>query len=296
MKRDEFSGFHPAVNFVYFLMVLVFSMAFAHPVMLVISLSAAIGYAVCLKGRRAVRFQLTCLLPLGLLTMALNPIFNHEGATILFWLPDGNPMTLEAVLYGGAAALMLAAAVTWFACVNEVLTSDKFIWLFGRTIPALSLVLSMALRFVPRFTARMKAVSAARAGAGYGAGGGAVSKVKNGLTVLSVVVTWALENAIETADSMKSRGYGLPGRTAFSVYRWEKRDSAALLFLLYCGGYIIAGAVLGGIDWRYYPLAGGELSSPYAVSIFLAYLALCALPLYLRGKESVKWKSIPSAT
>ena len=31
------------------------------------------------------------------------------------------------------------------------MTTDKFVYLFGRIIPALSLVLSMALRFVPRF-------------------------------------------------------------------------------------------------------------------------------------------------
>ena len=49
-------------------------------------------------------------------------------------------------------------------------------------------------------------------------------KIRYALNMVSILVTWALENAIETADSMKSRGYGLRGRTAFSIYRFNRRD------------------------------------------------------------------------
>ena len=293
MRRDEFAAYHPLVSFLYFVTVLAFTMVFTHPVLLVISLGSAVAYGFYLRGKRVVR-MLGYLLPLCILTMLFNPIFNHEGATILRWLPGGNPLTLEAFLFGGAAGLMLAAAMAWFFCVNEVLTSDKFIWLFGRIIPALATVLSMALRFVPRFTQRMRAVSAARRAAGYQSGEKPAQKVKGAVTALSIVVTWALENAIETADGMKSRGYGLPGRTAFSIYRWEKRDSAAVLFLLYCAGYVAVGSAVGGVYWQYYPLTGGEWSSPFAISIFLAYLALCIMPLYINGREAAKWRSLLS--
>ena len=40
---------------------------------------------------------------------------------------------------------MLAAVALWFSCLSAVMTSDKFIYLFGRVIPALSLLLSMIL-------------------------------------------------------------------------------------------------------------------------------------------------------
>ena len=69
------------------------------------------------------------------------------------------------------------------------------------------------------------------------------------------MLTWSLENAIETADSMKSRGYGLPGRTAFSIYRFDDRDKMALGWLLYCGFFLCCGAAVGGFSWRYYPTA-----------------------------------------
>ena len=51
---------------------------------------------------------------------------------------------------------MLASVVLWFSSYNEVMTSDKFVYLFGRVIPALSLVLSMSLRFIPKFKAQMQ--------------------------------------------------------------------------------------------------------------------------------------------
>ena len=63
--------------------------------------------------------------------------------------------------------------------------------------------------------------------------GSLLRRTKNAMKVFSIMVTWSLESAIETADSMKSRGYGLPGRTAFSIYRFDDRDRAALLWLVY---------------------------------------------------------------
>lgn len=97
-----------------------------------------------------------------LMTILINLAFNHEGATILAYLPSGNPLTRESILSGIAAAAMLAAVVTWFSCYTEIMTSDKFIYLFGRIRPALSLVLSMTLRFVPKFKEQFRVVSDAQ--------------------------------------------------------------------------------------------------------------------------------------
>ena len=128
--RDCFSGYHPTVNFFYFACVLLFSMFFMHPVCLGISLVSALAYSVYLNGRRAIVFNVKFMLPLLLLTALLNPAFNHAGVTILTYLPNGNPITLEAVLYGIAAAVMLVTVIGWFSCYNTVMTSDKFTYLF----------------------------------------------------------------------------------------------------------------------------------------------------------------------
>ena len=296
-SRDTFSGYHPVINFVYFALVLIFTMFFMHPVSLVVSLGCAVAYSIYLTGKNAIRFSLRFILPMMVMAALINPAFNHEGVTVLAYLPSGNPLTLESILYGIASAVMLASVITWFSCYNQVMTSDKFVYLFGRVIPALSLVLSMTLRFVPKFISQLKVVSEAQRSIGRDVSDGTVlRRVKNAITILSIMVTWSLENAIETADSMRSRGYGLPGRTAFSIYRFDERDKTAFIWLCFCGFYIIAGWMSGGIDWRYYPTVKGALTGAFPISFQLVYLALCLTPVILNRMEDRKWKHLRSET
>ena len=87
--------------------------------------------------------------------------------------------------------------------------------------------------------------------------------------------------------------HGLPGRTAFSLYRYSRRDRLLLLWLTLCGAYVAAGWALGGVKWRYYPTARGVLT-PYSASVLLAYFLLCLTPVLLQGKEARTWSSIAS--
>ena len=241
------------------------------------------------------RFSLIFLLPMMLLTLVVNPAFNHQGITILTYLPTGNPLTLESILYGISAAAMLAAVISWFSCYTAVMTSDKFVYLFGRVIPALSLVLSMTLRFVPKFKVQLHVVSEAQRCVGRDVSEGSLlRRIRNAVTVFSIMVTWALENAIETADSMKSRGYGLPGRTAFSIYRFDERDRMILLWFCFCGGILGWGALTGGLSWRYYPTIKGTPLTPVTVCLLLCWAGLCLTPVAINVHADRVWAGLHS--
>ncbi|MDR0405399.1 MAG: energy-coupling factor transporter transmembrane protein EcfT [Clostridiales bacterium] len=293
--RDAFSSYHPAVNMLYFALVLCFSMFFLHPVCLGISLVCASVYALYLNGKKALKFGVIYLLPMMLITVLLNPVYNHEGSTVLTYFPDGNPLTLESIWYGIAAAITMGSVIAWFSCYNEVMTSDKFVYLFGRVIPALSLILSMSLRMVPRFTARLRVIAEAQRCVGRDVSrGGLLTRARHGIRILSVMVTWALENAVETADSMKSRGYGLKGRTAFSIYHIDRRDWYALSYLAVCGALILGGAAVGGLYFRYFPTVKGVGSGALSVSLYAVYAALCVMPVIINLREDLKWRVIRS--
>lgn len=293
--KSEFATYHPIINFMYFVLVLVCSMFFMHPLCLLISVSCAFTYSVVLKGKKSVKFTLLYMLPMMIMAALLNPAFNHEGATVLTYLSSGNPLTLESITYGWAAATMLVAVLLWFTCYNVIMTSDKFIYLFGRIIPALSLILSMVLRFVPKFREQIKAISNAQRCVGRDVSNGSIiQRAKHGITILSIMITWALENSIETADSMKARGYGLPGRTAFSIYRFDKRDKKALLVIGGLGLYVIIGALFGGVYFRYFPTMKGVEVSIYSISVFLAYFAMSISPVAIELWEDRKWKQLQS--
>lgn len=292
---DEFSRYHPMVNFLYFTLVLGFSMFFMHPVFLGISLLCAVCYSIYLNGRRALRFQAVYLLPLLLLTAVMNPVFNHEGITVLTYFRDGNPLTLESVLYGAAAAVMLVTVICWFACFNKIITSDKLIYLFGRILPSLSLLLSMVLRFVPRFGAQLRTVrNAQRCMGQVDSDKNLIKRARHGIKIISIMTTWALENSIETADSMKSRGFGETGRTSFSVFRLQKRDITILILLLACAAAMLAAAWRGALDFQYFPSVRGAGASVWSVLGGVAYFLLCLLPLVLNLTEAILWKRMQS--
>ena len=269
-------------------------MCFLHPACLLLSLAAALRYAVCLNGRRAVRRSLRYLLPAALLAALINPTFNHQGATILTYLPSGNPLTLESIAYGLAAAL-LSAVVTWFSCYTAVMTSDKFMYLFGKVVPAFSLLLSMTLRFVPRFTEQIKRVAEAQQCIGRNVNNGNIfQRAAHGLKILSITTTWALENSVETADSMKSRAYGLRGRTNFSIYRFDRRDGMLLAFLLGVFGTLLFCMHLRKLKILYFPVFIMNETTAGALILYILYGILCMLPLILNIAEDRKWRSLRS--
>lgn len=293
--RDAFSDYHPIVNMAWFVMVILFSMFFMNPVCLGISLCCGITYSLYLSGKKAFWFLIKYMLPLMLITALVNPAFNHRGATILAYLWSGNPLTLESILYGIAAAVMLVTVISWFSCYNVIITSDKFIYLFGRIIPALSLIFSMAMRFVPRFREQLSVVTQAQRCVGRDVSEGKLrQRIRHGITILSIMVTWSLENAIVTADSMRSRGYGLTGRTAFSIFYFTRRDGAAFGAIIICGAYILWGALTDRLSFQYFPyLKGGEFT-PLLLSIFAVYATLCLMPILINLWEDRKWKLIRS--
>lgn len=291
---NEFAKYHPLINFIYFTAVIVFSMIFVHPICLVTSLLCSVMYSIILNGKKALKF-IVMLLPLMLISALINPAFNHEGVTVIAYLPSGNPLTLESILYGIVAASMIATVICWFSCFNKIMTSDKFIYLFGRIIPSLSLILSMTFRFVPKFKEQVQEVSNAQKSMGRDSSEGSVfAIVKNSIRILSAVITWSLENAIDTSDSMKSRGYGLTGRTAYSNYVFDKRDVTALIYLAVTIIYFLIGALLGKIHYRYFPSMRGTYMSFYSTSIFISYIMICIMPIIIEIWEEFKWRKLKS--
>lgn len=294
--NDAFSGCHPFLNFFYFAVVLLFTMFNQHPVFLLISYIAAVMYAFLLNGwKKTLKQNLLVTLPGLLIVALLNPLFNHYGVTMLYYVEaSGNWITLEALVYGLVLGAVMFIVIQWFSCYNCVMTTDKFVYLFGRLIPALSLVLSMALRFVPRFTEQLRVIRNGQKAMGRDVTNGSMlAKAKHGMNILSILVTWALENAIETSDSMRSRGYGMHGRTAFSIYRYTKRDrwltgAFAILASVFAFGCVKGAAFavydpkiqLAGINHAY-----SGCGPVLAVITYLAFAVFCFLPVFLNLAE-----------
>lgn len=294
-RADAFSSCHPAINFFWFLAVILTTMLNSHPVFLGISFLAAFTYAARLQGwRKVVKFNLIATLPAMVIVAFINPAFNHYGVTTLFYLKTG-PVTVEAIVYGLVLASMLFISILWFSCYNRVMTTDKFVYLFGRVIPALSLVLSMVFRFVPRFGQQLTVIRNGQKAVGRDVKNGNIfRRMRYGITILSVLITWALENAIDTSDSMRARGYGLKGRTAFSIFRFDRRDGVVTavlsgLFLVFVAG------MAGGVTFAQYNpkiIIGGLPLSAGSLVVYLSWAALCFFPVILGMIEDAQFREL----
>ena len=292
MKQDAFAGFHPAVNLGFFAAAIGLSMFLMHPAFLAVSALCGCMYLVYLSGGRGFLRQVGYLLPVMAVTALLNPLFNHRGDTVLFYLSGGNAVTLESVCFGLCSAVLMGATILWFNCCTAIFTTDKIIYLFGRIIPSLSLLLSMTLRFIPRFKSYL--LSSIRVQRAMEAPKGRLGTLKQALTAFSATVSWAMEQSIVTADSMKSRGYGSGGRTTYSNYRFERRDGIALAVLGLCVCAAVLPWMLGLVRWEFFPgMTDGGLGFWPGLS-WVCFCGVCLMPLIIDWKEERKWKSLRS--
>ena len=292
MKTNEFKTYHPIINFIYFVFVIVCTCVFLHPLYLAVSFLSAIVFLKVLGER--VFEKLLYMLLAGAFMAFINVLFNHQGATILFYFKNSNPVTLESLIYGGVAAVMIISVIFHFSCYNMVMTSDRFLYLFGKIIPSLSLVFSMTLRFVPQFKKEVKEAAKARQVLDGGNKIGIKEKIKEVATLFSAAVTHSLENSADTALSLKARGYGRGKRSSFSIFKFDNRDFVMLIFLLCLGGYVLVGAILGEIKFLYFPQISFENMTLYSWSVLSAYTLFFFMPCIIELWEVRKWKALKS--
>ena len=175
------------------------------------------------------------------------------------------------------------------------MTSDRIIYIFGKAAPKLSLLISMILALVPKTVTRFKQIRSAQKCIGRDiTDGSPVVRLKNTVRIISCMLQQTLENSIETADSLKSRGYGLPNRTSFSVFRFTVRDCTILLFMALCDILLLIGCFSGITDFYYFPMIKPVVFGYAEAGLYVTYFLMCIMPLVLDIAEDTKWKAIKS--
>lgn len=279
---------HPTALFTYFISVVLLAAFVSDPVFLSEALLGGLLFfifAVEKKDASDIGFYL----PLFFMIAIANPLFSHNGQTPLFFM-NGNPITLEATLCGIGLAVSVVGVLLWCRAFSEIMTGDKFLYLFGRPFPKTALILSSAMRFIPEFRRQIKKVRAAQKAMGFYSSDGFVSKIKSGARVFAAIAAWSLENSIITADSMRARGFGKEKRTNFSLFRFKKRDAAFLCINVCLVLITVIGLAFGAADFSYYPKISFSGSETLTAIVRAAFGILCFLPTAVEIKEALKWK------
>ena len=287
-----FQRLHPAAGFLYFLTVIILLVTSMHPVFLLIGFGTGLFYLIVslrlekagavsdsvLPLGKTVRALPAVCLPAAVFTLILRPLLWHRGVTVLFYVKGGG-VTAETLAYGAASLLLFANMLLWMMLLQPCLSAEKILFLFGRTLPRLGVLLSMTLRFLPLLVKRYDTVRDGQTSLPHSVG-----------KELSIVLAWSLEGAIETADSMEARGYGNRRRTCALTCPWKGTDTAVVLYTAVFGGITAAAFASGAADITFYPAircAGHGIL--YAAGI-IAWVLLLILPAAADLTGEYHWK------
>ncbi len=293
-NQDTFSGYSPHVNFTFYIGTVFFTVLIVHPVFLICSLVLSAVYYLQVRGRQGLR-MIGGMIPLFLALSLLNPLLNTGGSRVLFYLGE-RPYTLEALYYGMALGAMFTAVILWFGSYNRTITSDKFMYVFGRRSPVISMILTMVFRMVPGFQRKARQITTARRCIGkLDAEASVQSKLNASFAVVSSLTSWALEGGVITADSMQSRGYGSGTRSAFSMYSFVKRDRLALCLMAVFIAAVLVSVLRGGTRATYTPelfITGAD--NPWLLIGSICWFMFLSIPIVINVVEEVRWHVLRS--
>lgn len=267
---------HPFVLFMFYFYVIFTAVFTFNPLFLLPALFGALLFLIKLDGAKTVKILIAYIIIFVIIALS-NPLFSHNGATVLFFINDSR-ITFESLIYGICAAMMIVSMLVWFNCFNKVFDSEKIMYLLGRIFPKLALVFSMTLNFIPRMIKDFRSINNAQKSVKH-------SRVKRYIGSFSAVITRCMENSIITSDSMNARGYMLKGRTFFHRYRFTVTDAVYLCVFT----ALFVTSLLWKCEVIFYPVIQMNLTALNCVSV-ISYFFLAILPFVIEVKEALKWK------
>lgn len=289
---NTLSDVNPIVAFLWLMMTAGIAMFCFNPLLLVLSILGGLFYFIVRNPENKFRDHIPYLL-LFIASALLNPLFSHNGATVLFVL-NHNPVTLEAFYYGLMLGGMILSVLYWFRSFQQIMSSDKLLYVFGSALPKLTLMLSIALRYIPMLRNQSRKIRDAQTALGLFSEENIIDKLRGEIRIFSVLVTWALENGIITADSMAARGYGIGRRTRFALFRFRLADAMMCISCLLLGGYTIAAIARGVLSCSFYPVFRMPETGIFGTIAYIAYTVLAFAPGLLEVEERIRWKLLQS--
>lgn len=279
-----FSMSHPAVPALYIVLTLGLTMFSMQPVLIALSLAGGLAYGFAMRGAARTLGALRWQLPVILIIALVNPLFSASGSTELFRI-GMRAVYLESMVYGLCMGGLFVASVLWFEAAASMLEYDKVLALLGNAAPVIALMISMCMRLIPQFLRRGRTVLAVQDAIDV-PGRTPADPVRLRLRASSVLMGWGMEDSLERADAMRSRGWGAAARrTTYARYRVRRSDVTALVLLALFGAAAVAVAWTATTQYSFYP----QLSVPAPWPGYVVYAVWMALPCVLRAIDEKRF-------
>lgn len=284
MKTDRsfFYRLKTATMLILLLAVSLVTMLRVHPVVSLLSMCSGALSLLLYGGRGELRALLRFCLPVGLLLILFNLVFNRNGVTVLFYIGDA-AVTLESVLYALFTAFAFCGAVLWFSFFCAFLDSDRIYRLFARFSKGLAVIFSLSLALVPKILEKYEEIKLQER-----AGTDKKHRFTQNILQLSALFSWVLEDSFETAVSMKARGALLKEKRQTQK---QKATVADILLWILCVACVAIMFFSPPMLAEIYPKFRQEAYLQNNISyipLFLLYFS----PVIFKIWEVTKWKFI----
>lgn len=284
MKTDRsfFYRLKTATMLILLLAVSLVTMLRVHPVVSLLSMCSGALSLLLYGGRGELRALLRFCLPVGLLLILFNLVFNRNGVTVLFYIGDA-AVTLESVLYALFTAFAFCGAVLWFSFFCAFLDSDRVYRLFARFSKGLAVIFSLSLALVPKILEKYEEIKLQER-----AETDKKHRFTQNILQLSALFSWVLEDSFETAVSMKARGALLKEKRQTQK---QKATVADILLWILCVACVAIMFFSPPMLAEIYPKFRQEAYLQNSISyipLFLLYFS----PVIFKIWEVTKWKFI----
>jgi energy-coupling factor transport system permease protein len=287
----RFHTFHPAIQFFYYISSIFVLMIFAHPLYLLLFLLVLLSIHWTYDRFKQLKQWKLLILTTGMFILIMNPLFNERGRHLLIEI-FGHRVTMEAVVYGGMSALTIIGIITLFVSYNEVMTPNKLLFLFSKFLPQFAILLMLTLRFIPLMRRRLEEISAVQMSKGINVYEGSwKERFSKGMKYIQILVTFSLEEAIQTADSMNARNYGEnKKRTTYEYFRFHRSDYYAMGCLVSLFLLILYFRFLGFGVFNIYPIMEPIYLHETEILTILLTLIYMSFPLLVDIREVIRWR------
>lgn len=281
---------NPIVSSIHFIFLMLIVMFTSDPVISFTALIGGILFYLIIGQARILKKDYKFFLLIFILITLSNPLFSPAGNTVLIKI-NKITLTLESLVYGASAALMLISVMLWCRILGLTLTGDKITYIFKGHLPKLALIISMTLHYIPMIKRKWKHIYDTQKTLGNYCLANTKLKIRSYLNCFSLLISCSLEDAAQTVKSMEARGYGSTSRTSCSDYPLRPSDiflliSYTVLFLAVSSAFF-----LGYAEFIFYPKLEGIITNnlKFTALAYLCFGLLSFLPFFIELKELMQW-------
>jgi len=199
------------------------------------------------------------------LVIIINLLFNHHGETVIAGLTLWNGVrlnfTLEVLIFAVAMSLRLLIVLEAFCFFTYLVNPDQIIKHLSRWGGNTALALAITLRLLPSLTQKATVIREIQSCRGVEwEGSGIRKKLKHSLPLLLSLLGDSLEDSMQMAQSLQTRGFGVGKRVVYNSVYWTYKDSMFITVIMagFCLGLVLTITGQGG--FAFYPLLGPIIS------------------------------------